>query len=591
MSDENSDVFVIPDNPYELSDSTQSQDMSIDISDKEGPPAADVNSDQVREISDEGDESKFKLIPFLCDNKLMLISSSITLLFIIISSIVAGTTKDKHIVTRTLEIVDMRGCFFIWALHSAGLVVLPWFFTFLFGEEIHVTFLFFSPIMMFLNMLGGFVSIKGACYPLLIELIITIFLLFYLPFDNIYLFKTKKFFLGELTLMTLTFVYISSALGASTLSYTLFARYIRINKQLILYPKNPYYAIKYFKLAKNVNGIYLACYSLFTFFSVGIGFLMSFRNSILMTIPFLMLAICTVIETHGIGILLFCQLAFHVAYLISLYKSKTKKIVAGCCDCCFTSCNASLTTIMIGDLIGFLLIVFPVFGILLDGYREKWNWGYFIGGSLFMMVGAIAHFYLSFDPDVIFAIVCAPAFFTVGVYLFGFGFKGYFPFIRAYTFEITYLSWSFSLCFWAWCNGFSPVLFKFYNALVPACALIIIDVYEGFGWIELIFALVQIFFDTCMIVIVQLYPSKYIAWAVFSVSGIAVMGLLAGVAIVVVALIALAVVAICCCAAGGGAKSVEEQAADYVRDHNLKPGDTFTCAGLDWKVEKKHWWD
>lgn len=588
MTDDNSpDLFIIPDNPYDISDSMQLEDVSIDFSEKENPPMTCMEVELVDYVEDsENSKCKCKctkIISIIANNKLLTISTSITLLFIIITSAVAGAINSKnrmHIVTRTLEIVNMRGCFFIWALHCVGLLILPWLFHYLFPEISNPIIIFLPPFMMFLNMLGGFISIKGSCYPLIIEVLITMYLLFSLPFKRIYFWGTHDFWIGEITLMTLTFIYISSALGASTLSYILFARYVRINKYLIYYPSNPYYAIEYINSSGNVNGSFLACYSLFTFFSVGIGFLMSFRNSILMALPFLILAICTVIETHGIGILLFCQLLFHIIYMIALYKSKTKKAIAGCCNCCYYSCNATLTTIMIGDIIGFALVVFPIFGILLDGYRAKWNWGYFIGGSLFIMVGVIAHFTLVFDSDSIFSIIISPLFLTAGVYMFGFGFKGYFPFIRAFTYEITYLSWSFILCFWAWCNGFSPVLFKTYNTLISVSVLIIVDVYEGFGWIELLFTLIQIFFDTSMIMLMQRYQTKYIAWAVFSVAGIAVMGFISGVVIVVLAIICLLILACLC----GGGRSPEDQARDYINDHNLKPGDEFECAGERWIV-------
>ena len=541
-------------------------------------------------------ENNGKCSSFIIENKYLIISSSITILFIIIISILTGSiNKDSrlHIVTRTLEIVDKRGGFFMWALHCVSLVLLPWFIHYLFKDQIesqitYFIYIFASPVMMFFNMLGGFIPIKGSCYPLLIEVIIAIFLLFKLPFKSVYIFKTKDFWLGELTLMMLTFVYISSSLGASTLTYMLYGRYLRVQNKIIEYPKNPHYAIMYIKFLDSLNGLqlngsFLACYSLFTFFAVGIGFYMSFRNSFFMAIPFLILAICTVIETHAIGILLFCQLIFHLLYMTCLQFAKSREIVIGCCVCCFDSCNTTLTTILLGDVIAFAMIVFPMLGIVLDGSRDKWPWGYFIGGSLIMMLGVIFHFLVSFDPDSMWKVIITPAFFTASVYLFGFGFKGYVPFIRSFTYEITYLSWSFALSFWAWANGHSPVLFKTYNALIAVSCLIVIDLYEGFGWMELIFCLVQIFFDTYMIVIVQRLESKYIAWAVFSVAGVAVLGFLTGAVVVICGLIILSVISICC-------KSTSEYfswsaAQDYAREHNLKPGDTFECAGQTWRVE------
>lgn len=556
----------------------------------------DDNSISSNSDVDSGEKSDSKCIPFIITNKFLFISSGITLFFIVLTAILSGSVKSEnrmHIVTRTLEIVDKRGGFVIWACHCISLVALPWLIHYLFQYQIdnqimYYIYIFSAPVMMFFNMLGGFLPIKGSCYPLIFEVLIAMYLLFHLPFKSVYIIKTNGYFLGEITLMSLTFIYISSSLGASTLTYMLYGRYLRVDNSIIEYPKNPHYAIQYIKFIDGLsglrlNGSFLACYSLFTFFSVGIGFLMSFRNSFFMAIPFLILAICTVIETHAVGILLFCQLIFHLMYMTCLQFSKSRNIVTGCCVCCFDSCNATLTTILLGDIIAFTMIVFPMLGIVLDGRRDKWPWVYFIFGSLIMMVGVIFHFLVAFDPDSMWKVIMAPCFFTAAVYLFGFGFKGYVPFIRSFTYEITYLSWSFALCFWAWANGHSPVLFKSYNALIAVSCLIIIDIYEGFGWMELIFTLVQIFFDTYMIVIVQRLDSKYIAWAVFSVAGVAVLGFLTGVVVVICGLIILLILSFCC-------KCVSESysyssALDYAREHNLKPGDTFECDGQKWRVE------
>lgn len=614
MSNEEQIPVVVDPNPYGLTDFEQKNNDDdqpaelnlnqlnklVDVKDdEENKDSEDIKTDDStadNSLSENSRGSEYESCgEKICETKYLIISSAITFCFVAVASFVAVFVQSEdrlHIVTRTLEIVDIIGGYLLWGCHCFALIILPWLLYYLFDQKLHVVYYFLPCIMMAFNMVGGFIPITYSCYPLIVEVLIIMFLLFHLPFKTIYIPKTKKFWLGEMTLMMLAFIYISSTLGASTVTYMIFAQYIRINDQLTSYPPNPHHGIAFIKGLDSidgvtVNGSYLACYSLFTFFAVGIGFLMSFRHSFFMAIPFAGLAAATIIETLGIGVLLFCQLFLHLLYMTLIQFNKSRKCCIGCCDCdccdcCYESCNTTLTTIILGDLIAFAMIVFPLLGLTLNDYCADFPWGFFIGGSLIIMVGVLLHVFVAFDPDSIWKVILAPIFLGGSVYCLGIGFQGYVPFIRAFTFEITYLSWSFALCFWAWCNGYSPVLFKTYNALIAVCALVIIELYEGIGWIEILFGAVQIFFDTYMIIIVQRLEAKYIAWSVFAVSGIVLLGLLAGVCFVLFCLMLYAVLT--CIGSFCGTYCEILEAQNYLRSHNLKIGDTFECAGKTWKV-------
>ena len=266
-----------------------------------------------------------------------IISSCITLLLIIITiSVAAGVHSEirMHVVEKTIEIVNKTGGYIIWSVHCIGLLMLPFLFIYLF-DDIQIYYIFAPPVMMLLNMISCFIPIKGTFYPLIIELIISIFLLFHLPFKGVYLPGKHYFLAGEMALMFLSFIYISTSLGSSTLTYILYGSYIRVNNRFLSYPSNPHYAIDYIHMLKsnsyfNVIGEYLACYSLFTLLMVGIGFAMSLKNSIFMSVPFFILCVCTFLETRAIGVLLLCQLSIHIIYIIILHIDCLRKYEAGC---------------------------------------------------------------------------------------------------------------------------------------------------------------------------------------------------------------------------------------------------------------------
>lgn len=576
-----------------IEDKEKDDDISISSNSSNQKMPRAISADDIATVEEPGgvEGSKDKS-SFFTKFKWPLISSGITLVFIIITAAVAGGAKTDvrmHTIEKTLEIVNKVGGYIIWAIHCVGLLVLPFLFVILFKDEVKFYQIWGPPVMMFLNMIGGFLPIKGSFFPIIVELLITMYYLFHLPFKPVYVPKTEDFWKGEITLMFLAFIYISCALGSSTLSYLLYGSYIRVQGHIISGPSNPHYAIDYINLLNalgyydmKVKGGYLACYSLFTFLSVGIGIAMSMKNSILMSIPFLMLAICTVIETHGIGILLFCQLAIHILYIIFLQFHKTRKLIVGqCCYCCYECCYATLTTIMIGDIIGFCLVAFPILQFSI--YHEtdtKFSWGGFIGGSFVIFIGIIFHVLYSFDEDRWWQLILACAGFLGGSLLFGLKFSGYVPIIRAFTYEITYITWSFALCFWGYSSGYSPFLFKTYNSLISLAALVVVEVYEGIGWMEILFAIIQVVFDVIIVIYVQRLSTKYIAWTVFSVSGIIVLGFLVGVVVVLLTILAFYILSVFCSCCSE--ISIDARAHEIAQTLNV--GDTFECAGRTYIV-------
>ena len=232
---------------------------------------------------------------------LPLIISLVTVIPIIIIFIISSVKKYNNtliIVSRSIPIVNEMGAYILWGFHCGALIALPWLLFFL-QKSIHSIYLISSPIMMLLNIIGGTLNIRYSCYPIIFELIIVSVLIYRLPINSNHPLKDCKsklssFFLEESLLMALGFIFVSASLGASTLSYIIFAPHIRIDGFVTFYP-NPYYSIDYLNVLyktegiKQVTGGFLSVYSLLTFLSVTFGFIMSFRNSLLMIIPFVIL--------------------------------------------------------------------------------------------------------------------------------------------------------------------------------------------------------------------------------------------------------------------------------------------------------------
>ena len=515
-----------------------------------------LTDDNYHEIEDSPKEESKNFCSFLNDFKCPIISTLMSIILVVVP--IAIFKKDiytKHIDAPKLEVIDNRINFAFWTIHCIGLIVLPILMKCLFKDKLFQFCYFIPPVMMFANDLSYCMPMKCYWIPSLIEYLIAIVSILILPFKSIYVWKLENFWLGEFTLMFLTFVSISASLDASTLSYILFGRYIRLSKILIPYPSNPKNAISFAEYLIDeyedyiITGIYLSCYSLFTIFSVGHGFLMSFKNSVLMIIPFLLLATATIISNKIIGIILFCQIIIHILYIILLQFDLTREFLAEFGETCHfdpvfrKTGKKTMTTVLIGDVITLLIFTFPIFALVLDGNRTKFPWGYFIGGLVILSVGAFLHIFNMMEQQNSVVPVFASLFIAGSVYLFGFGFKGYVPFIKAYTFSVTSLSWSIMLDIIAWKCGHSPFLYYIYRGLIVAASLTTIELFECIGWMDILFGVVQFIMDEIVMGFVLENGPENITWVLFAALGI---GLFCPIPCVV-AFIIFFIFAECCC--------------------------------------------
>lgn len=430
-----------------------------------------------------------------------------------------------HIIPKSLEVINQNAGYAIWSMHCIGLTLLPFLFIKLFENKIKNNqmniYICLPPIMMILNLIGGIIPTKWSCFPIIIELILTIYFLFHFSFNQSNLSKKSNFWISELILMFLGFIYISTAHGASSLSYVMYGKYIRVNELFYSNSSNPHHAIEYVKNLRNlpnkeIMGEYLSCYSFFTFLSVGIGFAMSLKNSILMIIPFSIHAFYTFKETKPIGIILFCQLFIHIIYILNFYFSKTREFIKGSnWESVAIIDYTTITMLMVGDIISFFLNVFPILNSIItrNGSVEFSLMALIVAYVLI----AVAYFFHSLViDDINLCIFVAPLVYAASSYVVGTNFAGYLPFIRLYSYEITYLTWTIFLYFWSFSQGFSPTLIKIYIIFIPIASLLVIKSYEGVDWMIIICTIVQFFYDHFGFDLVREKHNNLVSWVMFS---------------------------------------------------------------------------
>lgn len=494
-----------------------------------------------------------------------------------------------NIAEKSFKIIDTKYIYVFWGFHCLGLVVLPILFVFTFKYQFKQIYSIPFPFMMLLNIIGGILPMKYSCYPLLIELLLTIFLLLKLPFKSIYIYGRKGFFLGELTLMLLTFIFISVSFGANTISYVIFGPYTKLTDY---YYSNPYNAMQ---LAFFLHSEYLSIYSFFTFLNIGIGFYMSFRNSISMTIPYLLLVVFTILRTKRIGYIFLVICCIHIIYIICLYIRPTRKLLGGCCAFCSTSFIGTSRMIVLGDLTAFFFVVLPSLLISMGSIPliiDPYNIRSFNTDFLFIsMVFAIVIFFHSTFVLFLKAFnLVAATIGLIGINVVVVFFGGSEKFMQLMTYEITYLSWNFMLGLWSIPNGYSPVLLKFYSILIPIGSWLITSSFNSkLGILELISVCFQIVVDSVLFLFVLKLPTKYMAWTVASFGGIALFGAIAA-AFLALAFLLIYFIAYCCCqfTESWSFQDVADLANDfnqsfkvglYTSFHSLKNGDTFYCGG------------
>lgn len=435
---------------------------------------------------------------------------------------------------------------------------------------------------MAINMVGGFLPSKITCYLGAVELVMSIVLIMKTPFDAAYVPKGNsiKFWFGELTYMFLGFIYVSSSLTASGIPYQIFAPAIVVNDKFIpkgVIPEDIHQGIKFINYLLNepdikVHRAFVPSHSMFILCSVGLGFAMTFLNSLGMMIPFTFLTICTFLESKLFGIILFVQLGLHLIYYLCLQFHPTRMFMAGLGDFCYEYCYTTLTTVMIGDVISFFLVILPTYALSLTTAYSKFKIGIFIGIQFAMMVGVIFHFLVTFKIRV-WNVILTPLFLGVSPIIIGMVISGNNQIIRAYQFELTYLAWSFTLCLWGYANGYPPNMYIIYSILVPIGALMININYEGAGWMEITYTVIQLIFDVVLIHIAQRLETAYICWALFSIAGIAIFGVLAAIAFVLALWLIVYIFAFCCTCC------LEFQSFEY-NINNLGIGESFECDGI-----------
>ena len=393
------------------------------------------------------------------------------------------------------------------------------------------------------------------------------------------------FWCGEVTMLLLCFAFLSVCIAVGGLSYLMLHRYFTGPVRYRLKD-----LIEITNLASDIETArpYLPVYSIYLMLVVGMGFGMSCRNSYGMILPFLLIAIGTVIRLPKAGVIIIVQLCIHIAYMLFFCRECTRNTLAGAkFDCCLECCRTTLTTVILGDVIALLLFAFPLLYICGSGLsiEEQSNIVFFsfAGSSILSLIAIVLHLCIVFENDNKIIVFFAGGCFAASGIALGASCCGNWNFYGTAVYECTYLAWSITLCLWCYPNGYSPFLFKLYNALISIGVLLsIIYIDENVYWIEILCCVVQIIFDTFILQYIARCDTRYVAWVLFSFSGIAILAFI--VAVIVIIIITICVLVMRCLGKSMEDCSDYSRALDYAREHGYKSGDTFKCGGKIWKV-------
>lgn len=508
--------------------------MTDDADNREVEEFSDINHDQTYDSENIIYDSSDFIIP--------IISTIFSIAFLLFEIVITSkgfspieklfndcTGVKLNIVEKSFQIIDKKCIYAFWGFHCASLLVLPILFVFTFKWEHKHIYSIAPPFMMLFNAIGCLLPMKYSSIPIFFELIIASILLYKLPFKSVYVLscgRIKSFLLGEITLMLLSFTYISIALSISPLPYILFGKL-----------KNPYYAIEMSFLCRQ----YLSIYSLFTFLIVGLGLCMTFRNSILMTIPYAILTIFTLVKTRKIGYLFLGLTVLHIIYILLLQFRPTRNLLGGCCKFCSKSFIETTKVITISDFIIFFFLALPslLFIIAYDPKPKKnsnvnQQTENFSAIVLIVSIGLTITiiFHTLFLTFQFFSLLIVSSLTIIGVsvLILIFGHQSE-KSIKLFTYDITYLTWNFMLNVWASSNGFSPILYRFYAALVPFAAYLITCFFEpGDNFKNSIFELVcacfQFIVDIVYFQIATTLNSKYVSCIFTAFAGLSVFGAL-----------------------------------------------------------------
>lgn len=230
-----------------------------------------------------------------------------------------------------------------------------------------------------------------------------------------------------------------------------------------------------------------------------------------------------------------------------------------------------------------------------------------------VMTIAICFNFSAADEDGCF-IFLSPIAYLGATCIFGMLFAGYIPFIRLFTYQITYLTWSYYLFFWCFSQGYSPTLLKVYNFLIPIASCVMIELYEGIGWMEIVCAVIQIPIDTFIIYFLADGDCGLMLWPMFSISGLLILSGLIAIPVIIGGIILILCLG---CMASNVDKigesvgkmfentsnnnnnqqnnpvyvntyvpeDVKRQAGIYAAEHNLSCGTTFNYNGYSLTVQ------
>jgi hypothetical protein len=396
----------------------------------------------------------------------------------------------------------------------------------------------------------------------------------------------RVFWCGEISMLLLSFAYLSVCIAAGGLSYLMFHRYLT---GPVKYQLKDLIQITEAVSESDDSRPYLSIYSIFLMLVIGMGFGMSTRNSYGMILPFFLIAIGTLQRLPKAGIIIIIQLCIHIIYMLFFCTECTRNTLAGVkCECCLECCRATLNTVLLGDIVALALFAFPLLFVVGDslsvGVDPKINLFSFAGSSVCCMIAVILHILVILENDNFLVVFFSGGGLAASGYLLGLSCAGDFDFFGTAVYECTYLAWSITLCLWCYPNGYSPLLFKLYNALISVgvlCAILLID--KRIFWVEVVCCVIQIIFDSFILPIIARSDTRYIGWVLFSISGVAILAFLVGVVIIII--VTVIIMILNCLGSSAAGCSDYENALQYANDHGLKSGDTFECGGKMWRVE------
>ena len=435
------------------------------------------------------------------------------------------------------------------------------------NEKIKFKIRVYCPVvMMFFNFIAGLIPDIGQVFFEILEFALVIYILYEPPYYSAYKYGMKvlgvngkyrtirlkvlnesgrdvtgfvslrTFLCGELNNMLIGFIYLHVIISVSGLSYLLFYR--TATGSVVLAFKDM------FGLIDNIysHKLFLAICSIFSLLVYGYGFSMSFRNSYLMLVPYVLFSIGDLFGYDLLtAVMIWVICIIHFFYLVFFAFRFSQKAQMGFnCECCYEYCRGTLNTLMFGNINGLLLFSFPMlFGIALSedyfnflydynplfyiNYRDKSSFGSFclpefmVPALFICFIAFILHCLLTFRKGNSFIIIFSCSLLVVGGLLMGYGFiyNDYFYDVALY--ECTNMARTIVLCICAYPHGYSPSLFMFYQIANAFFEMFEIWIFSGnFFWLVGFEACVQCVINFTLLPMISKFSTNYFIWTFFS---------------------------------------------------------------------------